>query len=246
VTQFQQRPQDDRKRRRSRMIKLVLLGGAVAFVLPYAVMKIVGPGTPVEGQPEFYANAEQCTARWDAALCRDTLDASRKEHLRSAPAFASRESCESRFGAGNCEWQSINPRPEQVQAGAAPPAGAAAPSSGGWFMPAMLGFVMGQAFAGAPNYLRPLQPGPQGACPPPPGAPPNPACPTGSSSTRTGSTSSSYRSSSVVYAPIYRDSSNSTYSGRTSLPSSSVTHSAVSRGGFGSTARSHSSSSSSS
>jgi hypothetical protein len=73
----------------------------------------------------------------------------------------------------------------------------------------------------------------------------NPAAP-GCGTTTGSTTSSSTRTSSGYYgSPIYRDTSNTVYSGSRTLGTTSVSAAPVSRGGFGSTARGYSSSSAS-
>ena len=165
----------------------------------------------------------------------------------TAPAFASREACEQAYGVANCSWQEAQVSPEQVQE-QKPGAGAASASTGGgWFMPLMMGYMLGNTLGNRGGVLpgqafAPGQPPPVAGqnC----GQPGLPACTTGS--TGSSSSSSTSRSSSTGARPIYRNASDQVFSGRTSLGSSRIAAAgATSRGGFGSTSRSYSSSSSS-
>lgn len=80
---------------------------------------------------QFFASAQACEAAHNKQECVDSLEQAKTEHEKTAPKFTTREACEAEFGAENCV------RPETVQAG-----------GGGWFMPAMMGFMMGRMMGG--------------------------------------------------------------------------------------------------
>jgi len=213
--------------KRSRTIRLALLGASSALTLA-ACDEAKDP--LAEGS--FFRDPVECAQKLDRTACEASYAEARSEHLRSAPAFATREACEQSYGAANCGWQETNVSPDQVQE---PRQGAAGAGGGGWFMPLMMGYMLGNTLGG--RGMMPGQaPMPGQSC----GLPGQPACATGSSSSRTGSTST------TGARPIYRNSSDQVFSGRTALGSSKIAAaSTTSRGGFGSTSRSYSSSSSS-
>jgi uncharacterized protein YgiB involved in biofilm formation len=227
--------------KRSRTIRLAMLGSASALAL-VACDEAKDP----LAEANFFRDPVECAQKLDRASCEASFAEARSEHLKSAPAFASRESCEQAYGAANCSWQETNVSPEQVQEqkpGAGTPS---ASSGGGWFMPLMMGYMLGNALGNRGGIMPgqafnpgqpPLTPGQ--TC----GGPGQPSCTTGSTSS-----SSSTRSSGSSFAarPIYRNASDQVFSGRTALGSSKIAATtASSRGGFGSTSRSYSSSSSS-
>lgn len=220
--------------KRSRSVRLMLLGSASALSL-VACDEAKDP--LAEGS--FHRDPVECAQKLDRATCEGAYAEARTEHLKSAPAFASRESCEQSFGAANCSWQEASVSPDQIQE----PRPAGASSGGGWFMPLMAGYLIGNVLGNRgvlPGQgLLPGQaamPGQAAGC----GQPGMPACTSGTSSS-----SSSSRSSSFSSRPIYRNASDQVFSGRTALGASKIASSSASRGGFGSTSRNHSSSSSS-
>ncbi|MBL8703073.1 MAG: DUF1190 domain-containing protein [Alphaproteobacteria bacterium] len=226
--------------KRSRSIRLVLLGSASALSLA-ACDEAKDP--LAEGN--FYRDPVECARSLDRSTCEQAYAEARSEHLRSAPAFATRESCEQQFGAANCAWQEANPSPDQVKE----PRTGASPSGGGWFMPLMMGYMMGNLLT--PRAAMP----PQGVAAVPNqtcGGVGQPPCATSPSSSGSSSSGSGFRpstgaASAATARPIYRDASNQVFSGRSALGASKIAAAGgVSRGGFGSTSRSYSSSSSSS
>ena len=226
--------------KRSRSVRLALLGSASALSL----VACDEPKDPL-AEGSFHRDPVECAQKLDRATCDAAYSEARTEHLKSAPAFASREACEQNFGTANCSWQEANVGPEQIQEQRQ--GGASAGS--GWFMPLMAGYLIGNVL-GNRNVLpgQGLLPGQaalpgQGAnC----GQPGLPACTTGTSGSSSSPRSSS-GASSFSSRPIYRNADDQVFSGRTALGTSKIAAaSSSSRGGFGSTARSHSSSSSSS
>jgi uncharacterized protein YgiB involved in biofilm formation len=201
--------------KRSRTVRLAFLGSASALAL-VACEEAKDP----LAEANFFRDPVECAQKLDRTACEASFAEARTEHLRSAPAFASREACEQAYGAANCTWQETNVSPEQVQEqkpGATTPS---ASSGGGWFMPMMMGYMLGNALGN-----RSMMPGQ--------------AMPPGQTATAPGASSTGAR-------PIYRNASNQVFSGRSALGTSRVAAaSTTSRGGFGTTSRSYSSSSSS-
>lgn len=187
----------------------------------------------------LYADVDECVRAnvLGRDACESQFRAAQEKHVSEAPKFDSQTSCESQYGAGQCK---------PAQAGAS-----------SVFVPAMIGFMVGNYLSNARN-AQALMPPKLGAQPCPPGMTPQmaPGCamprqPQASSSSS--SSSSSWRSYSTSSgATVSRTASGN---GTTKVPSSTVRSgggsvpssggntqsSTVSRGGFGSTAHSTSS-----
>jgi uncharacterized protein YgiB involved in biofilm formation len=203
--------------KRSRTVRLAFLGSASALAL-VACDEAKDP----LAEANFFRDPVECAQKLDRAACEASFAEARTEHLRSAPAFASREACEQAYGAANCAWQETNVSPEQVQEQKPGTTTPTASSSGGWFMPMMMGYMLGNALGN-----RSMMPG-QAM---PPGQAAASAAPGGNA---------------MGARPIYRNASNQVFSGRSALGTSRVAAaSTTSRGGFGTTSRSYGSSSSS-
>jgi uncharacterized protein YgiB involved in biofilm formation len=147
--------------KRSRKIGL----GLVATVGAVAALAHCGEETPtdtgVAGETMF-RGAEECRQLYDGELCRARFAEAKAEHERLAPKYASRAECERDFGAGVCattEAPPLRPDGEPDRAAAAPP--------GGWFMPALAGFLIGRSLAGpaVPLHYGPPPPGLAPDCP---------------------------------------------------------------------------------
>lgn len=191
--------------KRSRSIRLVLLGST-------GLLALVGcdQQDPL-ARNDFFQNEQQCAQSNDVSACRQALMDARKEHLKTAPAFASAEACEARFGLDNCQPTAQQPTREQMQSGSGEQPQQTAQSGGSWFLPIMMGYMMGRTMGGGPAFT-------------PPGAGPQQ---TASADATTGK-------------PVYRDVNNRVYSGNTSLGQTRVVAPprpapTVARGGFGST-----------
>ncbi|MCC7428754.1 MAG: DUF1190 domain-containing protein [Alphaproteobacteria bacterium] len=139
--------------RRSRNINLVLLGSAgVLGVAGLAAWGLSGSST---SEAQLFKDAEECASvlPQEAQRCQEAQRAAVAAHRTSAPAFASLESCAVRYGRDNCQPLGQTPSIDQVQAGesAQNPAwaqGRTASSSSSWFIPAMLGYMVGRSTAG--------------------------------------------------------------------------------------------------
>ncbi len=125
--------------KRSRQIRLVLLGGA-----SLATLAACDQPDPLK-EARFFRDATQCEAEFKADDCKKTFEASREQHVRTAPKFNTLEECQAQFGVDNCF---------QVAAREGEPK-PAAQSGGSWFLPLMMGYMMGKSmsgFTGTPVY----------------------------------------------------------------------------------------------
>ncbi|MCB1885760.1 MAG: DUF1190 domain-containing protein [Geminicoccaceae bacterium] len=106
--------------KRSRAVRLALMGSAsAALALPLAACD------EPKQEVGVYPSAEACTRDgvYSADECRTAFDAAATANAEAAPRFASKELCEDEFGDGRCEADSYH--------------------GGGYFMPFMLGYMMG-------------------------------------------------------------------------------------------------------
>ena len=158
--------------KRSGSIKLVLLGSAGALAL--GAYLVASGGNDSLAQNDFFRDESECAGKNNPDSCRQALQDARAQHQKTAPAFASREACEVRFGVANCEPTVSRPAQEQIAAGDGRAVADATPSGtpasgiaqgvsqggGSWFLPVMMGYMMGRAggtglaggFAGRPVY----------------------------------------------------------------------------------------------
>jgi uncharacterized protein YgiB involved in biofilm formation len=102
---------------------------------------------------------------YSESACRTAIEAAQREHVTTAPRFASRQDCEASFGSGACgpspengltQGQGQQPPVQQ------PPGQQQTASSGGSsFMPLFMGYMMGRAMSGNGMFSQPLyrQPG---------------------------------------------------------------------------------------
>lgn len=112
--------------KRSMTVSLVLVGSA-AMGLPGCKPKA-----------EAYPSAEACIAagRETPDVCRDAFKTAELEHERQAPHFLTRDQCVAAYGPNGCEEHH-------------------AEGGGGFFMPLMLGYMMGRGLAYHPLYQDP-------------------------------------------------------------------------------------------
>lgn len=115
--------------KKSKSIRLVLLGSAGLS------LAACDQGPPPSSQ--FFPNAEACAAVYDEATCREGLAQSRAAFAEDAPRFADKEACEAEFGEGNCEAG------DEARSG-----------GGGFFVPMLMGYMIGRSFA-QPVYRGP-------------------------------------------------------------------------------------------
>lgn len=121
-----------------------------------AALALAACDDSITGKSEFVRDEAQCASTDNPSVCRQALMDARREHARTAPAFATRESCEAAFGAANCEAAPGTPTPAQIAAAQTHEAtqGQAQPqqvqqAGGGFFMPLLMGYMMGRMAGGA-------------------------------------------------------------------------------------------------
>ena len=105
--------------KKSRTIRLVLLGGAGL------TLAACDEAPPPDAR--FFADAKACSAVYDEATCQKAFAESQTEFAAEAPVFDRKEACEAEFGKGNCETRE-------------------SASGGSFFMPMMMGYMLGNAF----------------------------------------------------------------------------------------------------
>ncbi len=127
--------------RKSRHITLTVIAPA-AISMPLLLAGC--DEAPVE--MAFASPAECVVATEGGTACLEAFEVANKEHLISAPAFASKEDCEAQFGEAACEAlpAGASPRPEQVASGQGVTASPSA-NSGSWFLPLMAGYFLGNS-----------------------------------------------------------------------------------------------------
>jgi len=118
--------------KRSRNVALVLLAGSLA-----------GCDDKPKEDTVFQTMAD-CRQVYDEGVCREKFDQATTLHAQSAPHFESKAQCEALYGETGCSQTG-----DRV---------AGAPA-GGWFVPAMMGFMIGRALSAPPV---PLYYGPAG------------------------------------------------------------------------------------
>jgi uncharacterized protein YgiB involved in biofilm formation len=84
----------------------------------------------------------ECTAFYDQAACRDAKVAADQAYVAEAPRFANKEECEAEFGAGSCENRQVAAAPGQPQEAVA------SNESGSFFMPMLMGYMIGNMMGG--------------------------------------------------------------------------------------------------
>jgi uncharacterized protein YgiB involved in biofilm formation len=121
-----------------------------------AALALAACDDSITGKSEFVRDEAQCASTDNPSACRQALMDARREHARTAPAFATRESCEAAFGAANCEAAPGTPTQAQIAAAQTHEAtqGQAQPqqvqqAGGGFFMPLLMGYMMGRMAGGA-------------------------------------------------------------------------------------------------
>ncbi|MBI3506301.1 MAG: DUF1190 domain-containing protein [Proteobacteria bacterium] len=130
-------------------LRLVLLASVAALAL-----------TACDDKPDvasqFVRDEAQCASQDNPGSCRQALMDARKEHVRTAPAFASKDDCEARFGIENCQpVADVKPTETQLAAAGTQPQ-QVREANGSFFMPLLAGYMMGRiaggGFAAQPLY----------------------------------------------------------------------------------------------
>ena len=222
--------------RRSRRVATLLVGTATLLVL-----------TACDEDPtsdaKLYSDLEACKVENTPEDCDKAFDSAKAFHVQQTTKYKSQAECEDLFGQGRCEQVTAaggavsgQTTPGQTTPGQTAPAQTA--STGSFFMPAIMGFMLGRSMSGfGPSAGYPVYSDRQGyvyagreqlgTCYPPENCP-RPM--SSSSSSRTGTSTSGFSSSSS------RRYSVSSAGGETASRTAT-------RGGFGTTASRMSSSS---
>ena len=114
--------------KKSRAIRLVLLGSTG--------LTLAACNQSPPSDAKFFARVEDCIPVKGEAACREAFAKSEGSWAAEAPRFNQKEQCEAEFGAGNCETRESRG------------------SSGSFFMPMMMGYMMGNRF-NSPVYRGP-------------------------------------------------------------------------------------------
>lgn len=133
--------------RRSRAIRLLLLSSVGALTLTAC------DEADRLAEGEFITDSSQCEVAFDPKACRDALQAARAEHVQTAPTFATRSACETRFGAGNCDTPAaVASGSDGLGSGGTGSTAAgeqtAGSEGGGIFMPMLMGYMLGRSMSG--------------------------------------------------------------------------------------------------
>ncbi len=101
---------------------------ALVLMVPATTLLLAGCGEERE-QALVYESPSECAAASfnTPEQCKADYDAAKALHPQVAPKYVSKEECETDFGSGNCENA-----PQQTASG------------GSFFMPMMMGYMMGQ------------------------------------------------------------------------------------------------------
>ena len=121
--------------KRSARVSLVLLASVSAAAALSGCEQT--PAAPADNGGTF-ANKAECVAVYDQATCDAADKLAQQEHLQNAPHFSTQAQCAAEYGADMC-------RPSSAYGGQS--------GAGSFFVPAMLGYMMGSAMSTpAPLY----------------------------------------------------------------------------------------------
>ena len=120
--------------KKSHSIRLVLLGSASV-----ALAACDDGGLPSK-DARFYPTVNECIADLGTKPCEDAKVAADKTQIAEAPRYSQKQQCEQEFGAGNCE--------SRQEAG-----------GGSFFMPMMMGYMVGSMMSGN-RFSQPVYRGP--------------------------------------------------------------------------------------
>ena len=113
--------------KRSQQIRLVLLGSASAIAI-----SACDQTQDLPKDAKFFRDQAQCEAEEKGADCKKAFEESREAHVKTAPRFGTLQECQAQYGVDNCAPAT------------APGQQTAAGSSGGFFMPLMMGYMLGK------------------------------------------------------------------------------------------------------
>ncbi|MDP3536323.1 MAG: DUF1190 domain-containing protein [Halomonas sp.] len=125
------------RRKRSMKLTLAIMGAGAAATLAGCVPESPQRDTGITdvnfSEPKAYRDIDECVA--DNVYTEEACTAAFEASVESAPRFDSLAACEEAHGEGAC-----TPPPEGQQA-------ASGSGGGGWFMPAMMGYMVGNMMA---------------------------------------------------------------------------------------------------
>jgi uncharacterized protein YgiB involved in biofilm formation len=119
--------------KKSRSVRLVLLGSASA------ALAACDNGAALPTNAQFYPTVNECIPDHGAATCEDAKAVADRTQAVEAPRFAQKQQCEQEYGVGNCETRQA--------------------ASGSFFMPMMMGYMMGNMMGGS-RFSQPVYRGP--------------------------------------------------------------------------------------
>ncbi len=141
--------------KRSKIVKLVAMGGAAVAVAgcdqPQPVESDIQTISP---EMSTYASVDDCIAKaiFTEKYCRDQFALAEKVHTENAPRFNSKEECVAQYGEDACQIQYVAPAQTETTGAESAPSNAsgysASNAGGSFWMPAMAGFMLGQALGG--------------------------------------------------------------------------------------------------
>src|SRR3546814_781309 len=98
---------------------------------------------------------QQCTVMgYSESACETAIAAATREHLQSAPRYATLADCEAEFGTCESAAAAASDTPPTQTPG--PDQQTAQSSMGSFFMPLMAGYMMGQMMGGRGAMAQPL------------------------------------------------------------------------------------------
>lgn len=126
------------RRKRSMRLTLAIMGAGAAATLagcvPESPQREMGITDVNFSEPKAYQNIDECVA--DNVYTEQACTAAFNASIDAAPRFDSLAACEEAHGEGAC-----NPPPENTTTASN------GSSGGGWFMPAMMGYMVGNMTA---------------------------------------------------------------------------------------------------
>ncbi len=144
--------------KKSRSIRLVLLGSASLALTSCG-------DSDVPPDAKFFSSLSECTAFYDEATCKKAKISAEQTYSAEAPRFTKKEECEAEFGVGSCENRQVAAASGQ-SAVSGPSASLGqtqeASSGGSFFMPMMMGYMLGNMMGGN-SFQQPVYRGADGA-----------------------------------------------------------------------------------
>lgn len=123
---------------------------ALVLMVPTATFLMAGCGQEEAVQTAAFETVDQCAAYYNPEQCKADLGQALAMHTQVAPKYTDKAACETDFGVGQCE----TPAQAAATAGTEQPAQQAQASSGGFFMPMMMGFLAGQMLNRSGSQLK--------------------------------------------------------------------------------------------